>query len=139
MRLLRKGIVMPKKKLLHGSVKEFRCIGILLKECRMPAESCDQSGSGPTTASPRLSASRCSPGSKPAVWSRRSRDKTRDLHHTFASRLASSGVSLQIIGKLIGHTQASTTMRYAHLQDENLRAATEQFGRLIKFPKRKRA
>jgi integrase len=65
--------------------------------------------------------------------------RIHDLRHTFASHLASSGVSLQIIGKLIGHTQAATTMRYAHLQDESLRAATEQFGKLIKFPERKRA
>jgi integrase len=65
--------------------------------------------------------------------------RIHDLRHTFASHLASSGVSLQIIGGLIGHTQASTTQRYAHLQDESLRTATEQFGQLIAFPNRKRA
>lgn len=65
--------------------------------------------------------------------------RIHDLRHTFASHLASNGVSLQIIGSLIGHTQAATTMRYAHLQDENRRAATEQFGKIIAFPERKRA
>jgi len=64
--------------------------------------------------------------------------RIHDLRHTFASHLASNGVSLQIIGKLIGHTQASTTQRYAHLQDESLRTATEQYGKIIAF-ERKRA
>lgn len=65
--------------------------------------------------------------------------RIHDLRHTFASHLASSGVSLQVIGRLIGHTQISTTQRYAHLQDESLRTATEQFGRIIAFPDRKKA
>lgn len=54
--------------------------------------------------------------------------RIHDLRHNFASHLASEGVSLQIVGKLLGHTQAATTMRYAHLQDEALRAATNRFG-----------
>jgi len=35
---------------------------------------------------------------------------------------------LSIVGKLLGHTQASTTQRYAHLADEPLRQAVELFG-----------
>jgi integrase len=54
--------------------------------------------------------------------------RIHDLRHNFASHLATSGVSLLVIGKLLGHTQPSTTMRYAHLQDSALRAATNQFG-----------
>jgi integrase len=38
-----------------------------------------------------------------------------DLRHTFASVGAGGGLSLQIIGRLLGHTQMRTTMRYAHL------------------------
>ena len=38
-----------------------------------------------------------------------------DLRHSFASVGAGGGLSLQIIGRLLGHTQARTTMRYAHL------------------------
>ena len=56
--------------------------------------------------------------------------RTHDLRHTYALHLASSGISLQIIGKLIGHTQASTTQRYAHRHDDSLREATNRFGRL---------
>jgi integrase len=57
--------------------------------------------------------------------------RVHDLRHNFASHLASNGVSLQVVGKLLGHTQASTTMRYAHLQDEALRSATNKFGRIF--------
>jgi integrase len=54
-----------------------------------------------------------------------------DLRHTYASVLASSGHSLPIIGRLLGHTQSQTTQRYAHLQDDPLRAATERAGAIV--------
>jgi site-specific recombinase XerD len=54
-----------------------------------------------------------------------------DLRHSFAATLASAGLSLPIIGALLGHTQASTTQRYAHLLDDPLRAATEKAGAVI--------
>ncbi len=54
--------------------------------------------------------------------------RIHDMRHNFISHLVSNGVSLQVVGKLVGHTQASTTMRYAHLQDAPLREATNQFG-----------
>jgi len=57
--------------------------------------------------------------------------RIHDLRHTHASHLVSSGLSLSIVGKLLGHTQASTTQRYAHLADEPLREAAEFFGNKV--------
>lgn len=52
--------------------------------------------------------------------------RLHDLRHTYASILASSGLSLPIIGALLGHTQPNTTARYSHLYDDPLREATER-------------
>jgi integrase len=57
--------------------------------------------------------------------------RTHDLRHSYASILASAGLSLPIIGALLGHTQASTTLRYAHLLDDPLRQATERAAAVI--------
>lgn len=63
------------------------------------------------------------------VWQADAR--MHDLRHTYASILASHGLSLPIIGQLLGHTQAQTTQRYAHLMDDPLRAATERVGAAV--------
>jgi integrase len=57
--------------------------------------------------------------------------RAHDLRHTYASILASGGLSLPIIGALLGHTQPATTARYAHLYDEPLKEAAEAVGRFI--------
>ena len=43
-----------------------------------------------------------------------------DLRHSFASALANAGVPLFEIGRVLGHTQLSTTARYAHHAPERL-------------------
>jgi len=58
--------------------------------------------------------------------------RLHDLRHTYASILVSSGASLPMIGAMLGHTQPSTTARYAHLFDKPLRAATEQVSQFLK-------
>jgi integrase len=57
--------------------------------------------------------------------------RIHDLRHTYASVLASAGLSLPIIGALLGHSQPATTARYSHLMDDPLRAATERAGAIV--------
>ena len=54
--------------------------------------------------------------------------RRHDNRHTFASHLVSGGLSLEIIGRLLGHTNPTTTKRYTHLADDPLRAAASRFG-----------
>lgn len=48
--------------------------------------------------------------------------RIHDLRHTAASVLVSTGATLAEVGDQLGHSQAQTTMRYAHLFDEAKRA-----------------
>jgi integrase len=57
--------------------------------------------------------------------------RVHDLRHSFASQLVSSGASLPLIGALLGHSNPTTTHRYAHLFDDPLKAAVEKVGVLI--------
>ncbi|MDL2313546.1 site-specific integrase [Desulfovibrio sp. OttesenSCG-928-C14] len=73
--------------------------------------------------------------------------RIHDLRHAFASMMVNSGASLPIVGKILGHTQASTTARYAHLEENPARKAAEAAaaaiaesmskpaGKVIRFPK----
>lgn len=54
--------------------------------------------------------------------------RIHDLRHSYASHLVSRGTGLQIVGKLLGHTQVATTARYAHVADKAMRDATNIFG-----------
>jgi integrase len=53
------------------------------------------------------------------------------LRHTFASVGAGGGLSLPIIGRLLGHTQPRTTARYAHFADDPVREAAEKITTVI--------
>ena len=85
------------------------------------------------------------PGNKPAshlveikrFWSSVCRTgeienaRLHDLRHTFASHLVSSGHSLVLVGRLLGHTQPQTTQRYSHIADDPLREAVNRFGEML--------
>jgi integrase len=57
--------------------------------------------------------------------------RIHDLRHSFASIGAGASLGLPIIGKLLGHTQAATTHRYAHLDADPMRRAAEAIGSTI--------
>jgi integrase len=57
--------------------------------------------------------------------------RLHDLRHTYASFGAGGGLGLPIIGRLLGHVQVATTARYAHLDNDPLRRASEAIARRI--------
>jgi integrase len=57
--------------------------------------------------------------------------RLHDLRHNFASIGAIGGLSLPVIGALLGHKHSTTTARYAHLSADPLRAANEAVGARI--------
>jgi integrase len=54
--------------------------------------------------------------------------RLHDLRHSFASIGAVGGLSLPVIGALLGHKHPATTARYAHLSADPLRAANDAVG-----------
>jgi integrase len=57
--------------------------------------------------------------------------RLHDLRHSFASVGAGASLGLPIIGKLLGHSQAATTHRYAHLDADPMRRAADAIGATI--------
>ena len=57
--------------------------------------------------------------------------RLHDLRHSFTSVAAGLGEGLQMIGKMLGHTQSQTTARCAHLASDPVKAATEKVGAAI--------
>ena len=58
--------------------------------------------------------------------------RTHDLRLTFASEAVMGGESLPMVGRILGHTQAQTTARYAHLADDPLQRASERIASSLK-------
>jgi len=57
--------------------------------------------------------------------------RIHDLRHTFASIGAGHALGLHMVGKLLGHTQPTTTARYAHLDADPVRRAANTIGAAI--------
>ena len=51
--------------------------------------------------------------------------RLHDTRHTFASNLVNSGQSIYVVGKLLGHSQIKSTIRYSHLSDATLMSAVD--------------
>jgi integrase len=58
--------------------------------------------------------------------------RLHDLRHSFASFLVNEGVSLYVVQALLGHANARTTQRYAHLASDTLNDATEIVDGIVK-------
>jgi integrase len=57
--------------------------------------------------------------------------RLHDLRHSFASVAVAGGLTLPLIGGLLGHREPQTTARYAHLAADPLKAASELIGSRI--------
>ena len=57
--------------------------------------------------------------------------RLHDLRHTHASHAVMSGVPVPVVSRLLGHSNVSMTLRYAHLGDRDIEAAAERIGQAI--------
>ncbi|HML12103.1 MAG TPA: tyrosine-type recombinase/integrase, partial [Xanthobacteraceae bacterium] len=57
--------------------------------------------------------------------------RIHDLRHSFASIGVSAGHGLPIVGKLLGHADASSTARYAHLDADPVRRVSNSIAATI--------
>ena len=54
--------------------------------------------------------------------------RLHDLRHTLASHAVMNGVPVPVVSRLLGHSNARMTLRYAHLADKDVEAAAERIG-----------
>jgi integrase len=57
--------------------------------------------------------------------------RLHDLRHSYASLAAGRGVSLHVIGKLLGHKVPATTQRYAHLARDIVQDINDELGQAM--------
>ena len=57
--------------------------------------------------------------------------RLHDLRHTVASQAVARGVPLPTVARMLGHTQPTMTLRYAHVGDREVESAGERVGKII--------
>ena len=57
--------------------------------------------------------------------------RLHDLRHTHASHAVMNGIPIPIVSRMLGHSNVSMTLRYAHLGDREIEAAAERVGQSI--------
>ncbi len=57
--------------------------------------------------------------------------RLHDLRHTYASIAIMGGESITTTARLLGHNDAQTTLKYAHLSDRSVREATDTLGSIL--------
>jgi integrase len=57
--------------------------------------------------------------------------RLHDLRHSYASLAAGRGVSLQVIGNLLGHRLPQSTARYAHISRDVVAAVNDELGAVM--------
>ena len=54
--------------------------------------------------------------------------RLHDLRHSFASQAVMNGIPVPVVSRLLGHSSVQMTLRYAHIGDQDIRAAAERIG-----------
>ena len=57
--------------------------------------------------------------------------RLHDLRHTYASQAVMQGIPLPVVARLLGHSEARMTLRYAHVGDREIVEAAERIGQAI--------
>ena len=57
--------------------------------------------------------------------------RLHDLRHTVASQAVARGVALSTVARMLGHSDPTMTLRYAHVSDREVEAAAERIGKAI--------
>ena len=64
--------------------------------------------------------------------------RLHDLRHNYASIALRSGENLRVIGMLLGHVDAETTLRYAHLDDATMHSAVNKVAKSMRTKRERR-
>ena len=90
---------------------------------RLPGESPCRPSGPPNPAPPTF---RCGPLC--AAWPTLREVRLHTLRHTVVSHAVMNGVPVSVVSRLLGHSNAQMTLRYAHLAEHDVEADAERIG-----------